>query len=290
MNGEGQEFNVLVPHLALRSSPKYMAAWKRFSQMGPGGSPLYQVRNWIKGRLSPIVRYDLEGAVPYDDFATMMLWTGGALWKVPFIKEDWNTWDLSYQGDRQYSLDWALRTFDYGGGTKPYNAMNTVEKLLFARTHGLAIPNVENYYEDVYDEETGEIVEKVYEPTEEDIGWMFEINAMAKTPLLLSHFAYCITGHASQGSQFDNVYVESTPHNLFKLCKKLESKYPEDKADAHQALQELLRWMYVVVTRAGKQLGILTELECKTYSAAPSTSRSTYKKTSYKKNPCRRGR
>jgi len=78
-----------------------------------------------------------------------------------------------------------------------------------------------------------------------------EMLAYEQLSLLMAHYGYCITGHASQGSQFGVVYMlADPPQNHIIVENKVDPKF-------EQAVQETLRWMYVVVTRAKNELQLI---------------------------------
>ena len=74
--------------------------------------------------------------------------------------------------------------------------------------------------------------------------------ALSEAHVAFAHYGYAITGHASQGTQFTTVYARIDPPAL--------GRYREaPPAEAARKLQSMLRWIYVVATRAQRSLQIM---------------------------------
>lgn len=84
------------------------------------------------------------------------------------------------------------------------------------------------------------------------------MNAWKDLPVVFAHYGYCITGHASQGTQFENVYAFVEPPGLYHYQEA-------DEKSAHRRLQEILRWFYVVTTRAQRRLYLIDALSIARY-------------------------
>jgi len=80
-----------------------------------------------------------------------------------------------------------------------------------------------------------------------------EMVAVRQSKILLAHYGYSITGHASQGSQFPVVYLSADPPQMFGLREG-------DNAKGREAAQGVLKWLYVAATRAKSEIRVINPL------------------------------
>jgi len=85
----------------------------------------------------------------------------------------------------------------------------------------------------------------------EEVDAVREMMAFLQSNILLAHYGYAITGHASQGSQFGTVYLNADPPQMYEAFRE------GDTQDGKQAAQGVLKWAYVASTRAKRRLQII---------------------------------
>jgi len=208
----GAEAEVHIPHSTLLASPKIRKRWQ---------DKYMTVYGKLKRNAEKIMRQVWGKPWRPGTFAAIALW----------------------------SRDRTLQIPDARGGkriVRPFREMGIPDSFRF--NADLRAHYVFGQHRPFIPDDVLKSMNSKFEDRERRI--VMEMLGFQRSSLLFAHAGYCITGHASQGSQFDTVYVTLEPPSIYRYRSE------SDKV-AERSLQECLRWLYVAMTRAENNLVII---------------------------------